>query len=344
MDQSSSGPSVCTKLVIPVLQGAPQRRHLPADFCIPEPQVVNTEVQFACKRQEEANPLTKTRGQRGKAASGSLDHLQWLCPDRVHLPQLGSRSLITACNHLMTACPSTTQGSHHQTPKDPGSASQTAAPTWNPTATRKGGAAGAWRRFSCYPCSANSSLCWRVGLGGSKASLKHPPGASWGWAWQQHSQPPYIHGTKSSTVTGLVWQPQGIIQGDSNCPLEKQKPGVETSCILNDNGADSFKSSQGLFKALLPCLRELFRGQDRRCVGRGAWALQGNEELLPCWAFPLLFQLSRHAFKVRQVQKPQCSSLWDPSLLWRTPCLYLRASTRRGSARDSGTEPCWMGG
>lgn len=245
----------------------------------------------------------------------------------------------------MTACPATTQGSHHQTPKDPRSASQTAAPTWNPTPTRKGGTGGACRRFSCCPCSANPSLYWRVGLGGPKASPRHPPGASWGWAWQQHSQPPYIHGTKSSTVTGLVWQPhyctpRGIIQRDSNCPLEKQKPGVETSCILNDNGADSFKSSQGLFKAQLPWLREPFRGQECRCAGRGAWALQGNEELLPCWAFPLLFQLSSHAFKVRQVQKPQCSSLWDPLLLWRTPCLYLCEA----APGDSGTQPCWMGG
>lgn len=69
-------------------------------------------------RRRPTPPHTDTRTE-GKAASGSLDHLQWLSPRGVHLHPLGSRSLITACNHLMTACPTTTQGSHHQMPKYP---------------------------------------------------------------------------------------------------------------------------------------------------------------------------------------------------------------------------------
>lgn len=137
-------------------------------------------------------PLTKTQGQRWKAASGSLEHLQWLCPHGVHLHPLGSRSLITVCHYGMTACPTTAQGSHHQTPKHPGSAvpSQTAAPTWNHADIRKGETGGGreerktCRRLSCCPCrkrtpcSANPALFWRVGLGGSKASLRSILGLS----------------------------------------------------------------------------------------------------------------------------------------------------------------------
>lgn len=229
-------------------------------------------------------PLTKIQGQRGKAASGSLDHLQWLCPGRVHLHPLGNRSLITACNHLTTACPTTTQGSHHIRHPNIHQAqpSRAAAPNGIPLTSGKeieeeakktiklaeGLAAVLAGRgllaVQIQPCSGQWG--WE--------GPKHPPGASWGWAWQQLSQSPYIHGTKSSTVKAWSEQPryctpQGIIQGHSNCPLEKQKPGLETCCIMNDNGADSFKSSQGLFKAWLPHLREPFTGQNCSRAGRG---------------------------------------------------------------------------
>jgi len=59
---------------------------------------------------------------------------------------------------------------------------------------------------------------------------------------------------------------------------------------MNDNGADSFKSTWGLFKAQLTRLR----GAGAAVVQAGrAGMLQGNKELLPCW----LLCTSRFTFR-----------------------------------------------
>lgn len=95
---------------------------------------------------------------------------------------------------------------------------------------------------------------------------------------------------------------------------------METSCIMNDNGADSFKSAWGLLKTQLTRLREPFTGQEPQPCRQEE--LRGNKELLPCWAlylphFPLpvkmlnydAAQRSRNASKVREAQKTQWFSL-----------------------------------
>lgn len=71
----------------------------------------------------------------------------------------------------MTACPATTQGSHHQTPKDPRSASQTAAPTWNP-----------------LPPGKEEQEEPAGGLAAVLAVQTHPCTGEWGWEGPKHPQ------------------------------------------------------------------------------------------------------------------------------------------------------------
>lgn len=111
---------------------------------------------------------------------------QWKrCAHGFHLNTCKTHLLIAVCKHLMTACPTTGQGSHHQAIKHSGSAipSQTANNPYTTTfisGTQKQEEARIkpkpHRRLICCPCkkrtpcSAHPALYWKAGPGGHRAS------------------------------------------------------------------------------------------------------------------------------------------------------------------------------
>ena len=134
------------------------------------------------------SPLQRHKEQRRKAASGNLVHTQWLCPHWFCLNPCKPDLLMTVCNHLMTACPTTGQGSHQATQRSGSALPDSEHPytVMLVSGMEKQEEAGIKckprRRLRCCPCrkrtpcSANPVLYWRVGLEGSGASPRSTPG------------------------------------------------------------------------------------------------------------------------------------------------------------------------
>lgn len=132
---------------------------------------------------------------------------------------------------------------------------------------------------------------------------------------------------------------------------------------MNDNGADSFKSTQGLFKAQLTRLREPFMGQELQSCRQGEPACcreikSCRPSTFPNSPLPVKTQCydtaqrSRRACKAKEALKRQRSSprhehLVEIPPLVRASCLHRRAFVQQGSSNDvetAGAHPYWMGG